>query len=350
MRWDSIRGAAWVTPVWHAAPVTRRRVLAVLVVGLAGVGGLAGCRTSPTVAAYVGDAQVTVAELDDAVAERLADPDIAGFVAGDEVGYTRQVLSLRVTEEAYTEVARPLDGEVSDADVQAQIDELLAGSDEADVFAQVARQEGVSAADIRENVRQQLVRQRAAVAAGEADLSEQALRERYAQVQGQLSRSEIGFVTVPDQATADAVLAQLTADPAGYPAVAATYAGPYTLPQVEARAPEEVPGVLAEPFAATGAGQGFTLPVEEVGGVVVGFVASVTTPEFAAVRDQLAQEAEARADEAGTALVAEVRDDLDLTVNPRYGTLEEDRVVAGDGGVVRLLADAGDAPEAAAGD
>ena len=328
----------------------RRRVLAVLVVGLAGVGSLAGCRSSPNVAAYVGDAQVTVADLDDAVAERLADPDIAGYVGEDETAYTRQVLSLQVTEAVYAVAARELGVEVSDADVRERIDELLAGSDPAAVFDQVAQQQGASEADVVENVRQQLVRERAAVAAGQADLSERALRDRYAEVQQQLGQAQLGFVTVPDQATADAVLAQLTADPAGYPAVAATYAGPYTLPQVEPRTPEEVPAVLAERFAATGAGQGFTQPVQETGGVVVGFVQSVTTPAFADVRDQLSAEAAAAAGEAGAALVAAVRDDLDLVVNPRYGVLDEDRVVAGDGGVVRLLADAADEPGAATGD
>ena len=39
--------------------------------------------------------------------------------------------------------------------------------------------------------------------------------------------------------------------------------------------------------------------------------------------------------QAGTALVDDVREDLDVTVNPRYGVLDEDgRLVAGEGGVV----------------
>ena len=48
----------------------KRRVPRVLATGFlmaVAVSGLSGCRTSPNVAAYVGDEQVTVAELDAAV-------------------------------------------------------------------------------------------------------------------------------------------------------------------------------------------------------------------------------------------------------------------------------------------
>ena len=329
-----------------------RRAVAVLLVGVAGL-GLAGCRNAPTVAAYVGESQVTVAELDDAVAQRLAVPDIAAYAGDDETSFTRQVLSLQVGEEVYAAAARQYDVQVSDADVQARIDQLLAGSDPDQVFAQVAQQQGASEDDVVENVRQQLVRQRIAVAAGQADLSETALRDRYAASQPALTTVELGIVTVPDQATADAVLAQLTADPAGYAAVAAQHAGDNTLPDVQSFTSADLPDVLAPSIAATQPGQGFTQAVPEAGGVVVGLVRSVTVPSFEDARAQLADQAASDADKAGLTLVAAVREDLDVTVNPRYGVLDEGRVVADEGGVVRLLTDdaaagaAGTAPGAA---
>jgi hypothetical protein len=319
--------------------VYRRRAVAVLLVGAAGLGGLAGCRNAPTVAAYVGESQVTVAELDDAVAERLAVPDIAAYAGDDESGFTRQVLSLQVGEEVYAAAARRYDVQVTDADVQARIDQLLAGSDPEQVFAQVAQQQGASEDDVVENVRQQLVRQQIAVAAGEADLSDAALRDRYAASQPALTTVELGIVTVPDQPTADALLAQLTADPAGYPAVAAQYAGDNTLPDVQSFTAADLPDVLAPSIAATQPGQGFTQAVPAAGGVVVGLVRSVTVPSFEDARAQLAEQAASDADDAGLALVADVREDLDVTVNPRYGVLDEGRVVADEGGVVRLLED-----------
>lgn len=327
-------------PMWHARAVSRRRLLALILVGLTGLVGLAGCRTSPTVAAYVGDAQVTVAELDAAVDERLADPDIAAFAAGDQIGYTRSVLSGLVTEQVYAVAARRLDVAVSDADVQQRIDQLLAGADQATVFGQLAKQQGVNAEDVRENIRQQLVRIRAAEDAGKADLSGAALRQRYEASRAQLSQLQLGIITVPDQATADAVLAQLTADPAGYPALAAQYAGNNTLPTIQAFGTDKLPQVLADSVAATQPGQGFTQAVPAAGGVVVGFVAGTVVPPFADVRDQLEQQAASEADTAGAALVDGVRADLDITVNPRYGVLDKNQVVAGDGGVVKLIKDA----------
>jgi peptidyl-prolyl cis-trans isomerase SurA len=321
--------------------VPSRRLLAVLLVGAAGLGGLAGCRTSPTVAAYVGDAQVTVAELDDAVADRLADPDIAGYAADDPTGFTRQVLSLQVGEEVYAAAARRYDVEVTDAEVRDRLAELIGDSDPDEVYTQVAQQQGADADDVFENVRQQLVRQEVAVAAGKADLSDAALQDRYTQAAGQLTQVQLGIITVPDQATADAVLAQLTADPASYPTVAAQYAGGNTLAQLQTFAPTDVPSVLTDTVAATSPGQGFTQVVPEAGGVVVGLVGAVTVPAFADVRSQLADQAATEAQDAGQTLVQAVSDDLDIDVNPRYGVLDQGRVVAGGDGVVRLLEDAG---------
>jgi peptidyl-prolyl cis-trans isomerase SurA len=302
------------------------------------------------VAAYVGDGQVTVAELDDAVAQRLADPDIAAYAKKDPTSFTRQVLSLQVGEQVYADVARRYGIEVSDADVRARIDQLLAGNDPQAVYTQVAQQQGASREDVFENVRQQLVRQRLAVAQGHADLSDDALRARYEQTKAQLSTVELGIITVPDQATADQVLAQLLADPAAYPAVAAQYAGPNTLPALRSFAPSDLPDVLAAKVTATPAGQGFTQAVPEAGGVVVGYVSAVTVPPFEDVRDQLAQQAASDADKAGAATVSAARDDLHVTVNPRYGVLDQGNVVAGKGGVVQLLQDAGAGAGAAAGD
>jgi peptidyl-prolyl cis-trans isomerase SurA len=314
----------------------------VLAIGLAGVAVLAGCRTSPNVAAYVGEDTVTVTELQSAVDERLADPDIAAFAAGDEAGYARQVLGLQVAEEVYDAAAARHDVTVTDADVRRRIETLLAGAAQEDVFRQLAQQQGVNAADVEENIRQQLVRVQLAAATGQADLSDAALRERYEQSSAGLSQVQLGIITVPDQATADAVLGQLRADPAAYPALAAQYPGPNTLPEVRPfGADQPLPPVLAEQVGATPAGQGFTQTVPEVQGVVVGFVAGSVTPTFEEVREQLAQQAGTEADQAGAQVVADVQADLDVTLNPRYGVLTDGQVVPADGGVVQLLEDAG---------
>lgn len=326
-----------------------RRLTAVLAVGLSGALVLAGCRTDPSVAAYVGDSQVTNAQLGSAVDERLADPAIASFAEADRTGFTRQVLSLLVQERVYAAAADRYDIDVSDGDVEARIDQLLAGGDETAVFAQLAEQQGVSRPDVIENVRQQLISVQLAEATGAADLSDAALRDLYDQTREGSAQIELGFITVPDQPTADGVLAQLTADPASYPALAAQYPGDSTLPAVEPRAPADVPQVIAQQVAATQPGNGFTLPLDSVGGVVVVFVQGISYPTFEELEPQLQDQAAAQAAEAGAAVVSQVQDDLRVRVNPRYGVLEEGSVVADGGGVVQLLDQADDAPATADG-
>jgi hypothetical protein len=335
--------------VWNSRDVLKRRVPRVLVSGFllaVTVSGLTACRTSPNVAAYVGDGQVTVTELQAAVDERLTDEGVATYARADEDGFTRRVLSLLVQEEVYAEVADRYDIRVTDDDVRTRIGELLGNDDPEAVFDQLAQEQGIGRDDVVENVRQQLVRREIAEAEGKAGaLSEEALRARYAEVRDSLAQVSFGYITVPDEATAAALLAQLTAAPGSYAALAAPYAGPYTLPALESQAPDKIPPVLADRIATAAPNTGFTVAVPETGGVVVCFVAGTVYPSFEEVRPQLENEAGQAVQEAGNAEVQKVREDLGVTVNPRYGVLEDGQLVPGDGGVVDIL---GDEPAAAA--
>jgi peptidyl-prolyl cis-trans isomerase SurA len=326
--------------MWQPAGVLKRRVPRVLVTGLllaVGAAGLAGCRTSPNVAVYVGDEQITTAELDSAVQQRRADADIASYAAGNQDEFTRRVLALLVQEQLYAAAAKRYDVDVSDAAVRDRIDELLGGQDPDTAYADLAKQ-GISRADVFENVRQQLVRQQIAVAQGKAEgLTDAALQARYDKTRESLAQVSFGYVTVPDQATADAVLDQLTAEPAAYGTVAAQYPGSYTLPALENRTPDQVPGPLAQGIAAAAPNSGFTLAVPETGGVVVTFVAGTVYPSFEDVRPDLEKQAAQEADQAGSKLIDDVRKDLDVTVNPRYGVLKDGSLVPAEGGVVDIL-------------
>ena len=268
----------------------KRRVPRVLVSGFVlavAVTGLSGCRTSPTVAAYVGDTHISVAELEDAVEERLDDPGVAAYADAQGDEFTRRVLGLLVQEEVYAVAAERFDVQVDDDDVRARIDELLGDDDPEEVFGQLAEQ-GIGQEDVRENVRQQLVRRGIAEAEGEADaLSDEALQARYEEVREDLAQVSFGYLTVPDDATAATVVAQLNADPAAYPALAAQYAGAATIPELEARAPDELPAVLAEGIQAAAPNTAFATPVPEAGGVVVTFVEGIVYPPLEEVRPQL---------------------------------------------------------------
>ena len=314
-----------------------RRLTASLAVGLVALAGVAGCRSDPSVAAYVGDEQVTVDELQTAVDTRLEDPALAAAAAGREDEFTRLVLNRLVTEELYERVAQRYGVTVDDGDVRARLDELLAGEDPEAVYAQAAAQ-GVARADVFETVRQQVVRQRIAESAGLAGgLGEEELRAAYQEQAPSLAQVRLGYVNVPDQAAADAAVAALTADPAVYPAIAAQYPGQATLPEVSTVASEEVPAPLADVVTNAAPNSATSVTVPDLPGVLVVFVGEPAVPSFEEVRPDLEESVRADADAAAQDLVADVSAGIDVTVNPRYGVIEDGAIVPSDGGVVDLL-------------
>ena len=335
--------------VWESPGVLKRSVRRVLVSGFlltVAVGGLSGCRTSPSVAAYVGQEQISVTELDSAVDQRLSDKDIAAYAKDHEDEFTRRVLSLMVQERIYAAAAEKYDVQVANDAVRARITQLLGADDPDTVYGQLAQQ-GIGRDDVFENVRQQLLRQQIAAAAGKDDaLDVTALQARYAEVRESLKKISFGYITVPDDATAATVIAQLTADPSSYPAVAAAHPDQNTLGALESRTADQLPSVLAQGITAAAPNTAFSTAVPEAGGVVVTFVAGPVYPSFEEVRPDLEKEAGDTVDKAGAAIVDDVRKDLRITVNPRFGVLEDGKLVPGSGGVVDILKQ--DAAKAAA--
>jgi SurA N-terminal domain len=323
-------------PCGNLEGVQIRRLTAATAAGLALL-ALTGCRTAPNVAAYVGDQRVTVAELEAEVDTRFEDPAVEA-AAEDRQAYTRQVLTQLVQDEVHTRAAEQYGVEVSDGDVQDRIRVLLGDDDPAQVFGQLAEQ-GVSRQDVFSSVRQQLVRLGIAEEEGLAEpLSEEALRGRYEEVKGQSAELEFGYITVPDQRTADQVVTSLQAQPGRYAELAARYEGDYTLPEVAPTPASGIPAPLAEQAAAAAPGTAFAVPVEETGGIVVGFVAGQAFQDFDELRPQLEQQAGSEVEEATAPLIEDVRADLDVEVNPRYGTLQDGTVQPGGGeGVVDIL-------------
>lgn len=307
------------------------------------VSGLTACRTSPSVAAYVGDERVTVAELDAAVDERTADEGVAAFAAGSEAEYIRRVLTLLVQEQVHTAAAERYGADVSAADVRSRIEVLIGDDDPDTVYGQLAQQ-GIARADVFETVRQQLVRREIALAEGEVEEpSEEELQARYEEAREGLAEVRFGYINVPDQAAADELRAALQADPSRYAAAAEQYAGDVTLPELDQRPLAEVPAPLAEQIAGAEPNTAVTLTVPDVPGVLVAFVGETVYPSFEEVRPQLEQEFTQSADAAGMSLVETVQGDLDVVVNPRYGVLQDTGELAapGGGGVVQLLEESG---------
>jgi peptidyl-prolyl cis-trans isomerase SurA len=312
-----------------------RRLTAAAAAGLALL-GLAGCRTAPNVAAYVGDTRVSVAQLQSAVDDRVADPAIEKYASNDPEAYTRQVLGEMVQDEVHAVAARRYGVEVTSSDVRGRLDQIFAGQDQDQAYASLASQ-GLSRQDAFSVIRQQLIRLAIAEKQGLDDpLSDAALRERYQKTTTDSSQIEFGYITVPDQKTADQVIGSLQADPSRYAELAQRFAGKYTLAATQAFPPDQIPGPLAQQAATAQPGTAFSVPVEETGGIVVGFVGPA--PTYEQLLPQLRQEAEAEVDKAAAPLVEKVRKDLDVVVTPRYGQLQDDgQIKPADGGVVDIL-------------
>ncbi len=326
-----------------------RRPTAVLALGLIAGVALTGCRTSPNVAAYVGDDTVTVDELDEAVAAHLADPDIT---PGEGADYTRTILTELVRAEVFASAAEHFGIDPDPGGVEDLLVQLLGGSDPEEYFAQAAAQ-GYTRDDALARVRQVALLQQIAVAGGQAEEpTEASLRASYEQqLAQQPAQIDLGYVNVPDQAAADAAVAALQADPGSYAAVAGQYPGQATLPAPQTAAVDDLagqlPADLAAQVAAAPVGSVFSTAVPELTGVLVVVVSPPTVPTFEQVRPQLEAAATNDAATAGAAILSDYEAELDVDVNPRYGSFDDGSVVPADGSAVELLGVAPDGNSAA---
>jgi peptidyl-prolyl cis-trans isomerase SurA len=322
--------------------LARRGTLRVLLAGSAAalaVTGLAGCRTSPTVAAYVGDTQISVDRLDAAVAARThADDAVAAYARAHPAAFDKQVLTTLIDQRVYAEAARRYGVTVDGGEIRTRYAELVAAEDtDQATVEQRAAASGVTRGDVLEQVRHLVVIEKIAAATGKGDpLTETALRERYQQELPSLTRKPVGFIQVADQATATSVLTRLKASPASYPAVAAQYPGQSTLPALQVIDTSQLPAEVASGITSAAPNTGFAVPVQGAGVIVV-FVGRPVTPTYAQQRPKLVAEAETSVDKAGAALVSKVRSGMHLTVNPRYGVLKDGSLTEPTGGVVDIL-------------
>ena len=217
------------------------------------------------------------------------------------------------------------------------------------VYAQLAAQ-GISKVDVFESQRQLLLRQRIAAAAGKGGTATEAeLRARYEQVKPTLAKYQFGYIAVPDQATATAVLAQLTAKPGDYAPSRPSTPGRSPCPprrrgqpptcrsrwSTASRRPSRTP---ASPCR-------WTRPA----GSSSASSSGSQYPTFEEERASLEEEAGSAADTAASKLVTGVEQTLHVTVNPRYGVYKDGKLDAVTSGVVKVLPQAASASSPATG-
>lgn len=321
----------------HCQPTARRTVAAACVL-IASVVALSACRTSPSAAAYVGDDVITTTELDEAVQTGLDNGAVSDLYQDRLPEYRQIVLQELIAAEVYDAAAARYDAAVSEADISARLNEILAQSGDPGAFYQQQAAEGRTEADVREQVRRFILGEEIAAAAGlDSGSSEAALREIYNATRGQYAQFDVGLVTVADQPTADAVLAQLTADPASYAEVAAANANPNTFPAPMSATAEQLTNIVEDPSTLV-AGQGLSVAVLPTGEITVVFIVGITYPTFEDIRPTLEQQADQEVQTALDTELQSVRDSLDITVNPRFGSFDDTgTLIPDDRGVVNVV-------------
>jgi parvulin-like peptidyl-prolyl isomerase len=315
--------------------VIRRLPLAI--VGILAVCLLAGCgRYLTTAVAVVNGESIAREAFDRRVASLLQSPQLQGALTPDDaeqrLQVERQVILELIRDALIRQEARRLRIRVSEAEVQARLDQVRAQFPNAGDFAAALRQSGLTEASLRDQVRARLIAERLlARVAGPVEPTEEEIRtaygngERFEEIR---VRHILFRVPQPGDETAarrraEAALAQIRAG-ADFAAVArqqsedeGTRAQGGDLGTITRDAP------IDEHFKAAA----FALRAGQVSDVVrtsFGFhiirVDARTSKSFEEVRTQLADEIrQAKLQEGFQRWLADAARRARIAVNPRYG-------------------------------
>jgi parvulin-like peptidyl-prolyl isomerase len=175
-------------------------------------------------AATVGDERITVGHLQDVVARGLADPSAQQTVGGDRVGFEREVLTRLVQHLVLAEAAKDHGVQVTGADVDATYDDFAARLGGPDQLKAEALKAGIAPQDLRGVIADAALRDNLAdVLTADVPIPAADLQKAYQDNIGQFDRVHSAHILVASQAQAQQLLAQVTADPTQFGALAARY-------------------------------------------------------------------------------------------------------------------------------
>jgi parvulin-like peptidyl-prolyl isomerase len=316
-------------------PIVRLRRLvplpALLVLGL--LAAACGGSAETSVAATVGDTEITVAEVDEAYEQRAAASGVASELAGDESGTVEEnlkigVLTNLIRSEVLRRAAEDQGVEVTDEDVASQREELLSEVGGQEALDELLAQNNVSEEELESNLRDQAITD--AIAARLADdvsdeEVEQAfeddaqnqygekvevrhiLTETRAQARDAIERIESGesFADVAQDVSIDTASAQNGGELGEIPEGA-------TVPEFEEAAFGAEPGEIVGPVKS------------QFGFHVIEVTDRVAAPELSDVSGQIRDDLETAAGgEAFTAYINEFVAGLDISVDEQYGTWDD---------------------------
>lgn len=286
---------------------------------------LASCAAFETAAAVVNGRKIDEDEFRRQLDYLAADPRFAaeipaGQQATEKKNLARQLLTFLIHQEVIDDYAEDRGISVTANELQARMDELIAGQGEEAFRAQLA-ESGATLADARSFITKQVLREKVAEAVVAEEVPEETLSEEYESRAAEFSQVHVAHILVPDEEQAQDILGRAT--PGNFGRLA--------------RQVSQDPGSAAqggdlgtrgasdfvEPFRQAT----LDIPVGEIGGPVetqfgfhIVYVIERTAQPFNEVREQLLREV---GQESFTKWLLERIRSADILVNPRYGALDE---------------------------
>ncbi|MDT7550981.1 MAG: peptidyl-prolyl cis-trans isomerase [Actinomycetota bacterium] len=202
----------------------RRLATAPVVAGL-GALLLTGCGNSPVrsgAAATVGETRITTTELAGFVKRGLADPQAQQQLGADKPKFQRDSLGRLIKHAVLAEAARELKVTVTPGQIDAKLASFEQQAGGATQLEQQAAQNGIARPDLRSFIRDVVLSDVIGDAlTADIDVPQSAIEALYKQNAAQFDQVHAAHILVATKAQADAILAQVKADPSQFATIAA---------------------------------------------------------------------------------------------------------------------------------
>lgn len=313
---------------------------------------LTGCgdgEVRPGAAAVVGDERITTEELQSIVERGLEDPAAAQQLSGDLAAYQRLALSRLINAEILEHAADEVGVDVTDGEVDAQIEQFAQQAGGRDTLEQQAAQSGIAPQDLAPFVRSIVLDQQLGDELTEdLDVPAADLQGLYQENLAQYDRVRSRHILVADEATARRILADVQADRSRFADLAAELSTDTSNKDNGGDLGLAGRGQFVPQFeeAIFGAKEGEVVLVQtQFGWHVVEVLERQTTTLQEATPELRRGALQAQRQERVQALLQETAEEIGVTVNPRFGTWnpETGQVEPEDGANGVLVPDEGDA-------
>ncbi|MBK5306021.1 MAG: peptidylprolyl isomerase [Frankiaceae bacterium] len=187
---------------------------------------LSGCGDAPVrsgAAATVGDKRITTDALAGFVERGLKDPQAQQQLGADKAKFQRETLGRLILHELLAETARRSDVTATSGEIDAKFAEFEQQYGGPEGLVQTAAQGGVAKEDLRSFIADEVTRELVGdKVTADIDIPAAEIQAQYKQNAAQFDQVHTAHILVAAKPQADAILAQVKADPAQFATIAAT--------------------------------------------------------------------------------------------------------------------------------